>query len=152
MKVKIEKIADEMQMQSDESSANLNTVDGEVYFVSYEEMSAAEEGDPIDDFPDWQQDNIRIALQIISGDNYIALPSKYDVHEYAIMKEFCRSVTDSNVSDALQIAIQGKGAFRRFKDACHRFGITDQWYSFKTEALKEIAIAWCKENNLEYEL
>lgn len=151
MKVKIAKIADELQMQFDESSAYFNTVDGEVYIVSDEEMSAAEEGDPIDDFPDWQQDNIRITQQIISSDNYIELPSKYDVHEYAIMEEFCYSVTDSKESDALQIAIQGKGAFRRFKDACRRFGIIDQWYSFKTEALKEIAIAWCKENNLEYE-
>lgn len=139
-------------MQFDESSAYLNTVDGEVSIVSDEEMSAAEEGDPIDDFPDWQQDNIRIAQQIISGDNYIELPAKYDIHEYAIMEKFCYSVADSKVSDALQIAIQGKGAFRRFKDACHRFGIIDQWYSFKTEALKEVAIAWCKENNLEYEV
>ncbi len=152
MKVKITKIADELQMQFDESSAFLNTVDGEVYIISDEELSAAEEGGSIDDFPDWQQQNIKIAEQIISGDNYIELPSKYEVHEYAIMEEFCYSVADSKVSDALQIAIQGKGAFRRFKDACHRFGIIDQWYSFKTEALKKIAIAWCKENNLEYEV
>jgi hypothetical protein len=152
LKVNIAKITDELQMQFDESSAYLNTLDGDVYIVSDEEMNAAEEGDPIDDFPDWQQDNIRIAQQIISGDNFIELPSKYDVHEYAIMEEFCYSVTDSKVSEALQIAIQGKGAFRRFKDACHRFGIIDQWYSFKTEALNKIAIAWCKENNLEYEV
>jgi len=139
-------------MQFDESSAYLNTGDGEVYIVSHEELSAAEEGDPIEDFPDWQQQNIRIAQQIISGDNYIELPSKFDVHEYTIMEEFCYSVDESKISDALQIAIQGKGAFGRFKDACHRFGIIDQWYSYKTEALKGIAIVWCEENNLEYEI
>jgi hypothetical protein len=152
IKFKIVKIADELQMQFDESSAYLNTVDGEVYIISDQELSAAEECDPIDDFPDWQQQNIRIAQEIISADNYIKLPSKYDVHEYAIMEEFCNSAVDSKISDAMQIAIQGKGAFGRFKDACHRFGIIDQWYSFKTEALKEIAIAWCKDNNLEYEV
>ncbi len=139
-------------MQFDESAAYLNTGDGEVYIVSHEELSAAEEGDTIEDFADWQQQNIRIAQQIISGDNYIELPSKFDVHEYAIMEEFCYSIDDSKISDALQIAIQGKGAFGRFKDACHRFGIIDQWYSYKTDALKEIAIVWCEENNLEYEV
>ena len=152
MKVNIAKITDGLEMQFDESSAYLNKEDGEVYVVSDEELRAAEEGDPIDDFPDWQQQGIEIAEQIIRDDNYIMLPSKFEVHEYAIMEEFCYSVADSNVSDALQIAIRGKGAFRRFKDTCHKFGIIDQWYSFRTEALKEIAIAWCKENKLEYEV
>ena len=140
-------------MPFDESSAYLNTADGEVYVVSNEELSAAEEGEPpIEDFPEWQQQAVRIARQIINGDHYIALPSKYDIHEYAIMEEFSCSVADQKVSDALQIAIRGKGAFRRFKDVCQRFGMLDQWYSFKTEALKEIAVSWCQENNLEYEV
>ena len=153
MKVKIAQIADALQMQIDESSAYLNTADGEVYIVSNEELSAAEEGDPpIENFPEWQQQAIKIAQQIINDDHYIALPTKYDIHEYAIMEEFCDSVADQKVSDALQIAIRGKGAFRRFKDACHRFGISDQWYSYQTEALKEIAISWCQENSLEYEV
>ena len=152
MKVKIAQIADALQMQFDESSAYFNTADGEVYVVSNEELSAAEEGEPPIDFPEWQQEAIKIAQQIISGDHYIALPTKYDVYKYAIMEEFCCSVADQKISDALQIAIQGKGAFRRFKDACHRFGISDQWYSYQTEALKEIAISWCQENSLEYEV
>ncbi|MCI5207413.1 MAG: hypothetical protein D3910_01150 [Candidatus Electrothrix sp. ATG2] len=140
-------------MQFDESSAYFNTEDGEIYVVSTEELSAAEEGEPpIEDFPEWQQEAVKIAQQIISGDQYIALPTKYDVHQYAIMEEFCESVADQKISDALQIAIRGKGAFRRFKDACHRFEISEQWYSYQTEALKEIAISWCKENNLEYEV
>ncbi|RWX48416.1 hypothetical protein VT98_11541 [Candidatus Electrothrix communis] len=153
MKVKIAQIADALQMQIDESSAYLNTADGEVYIVSNEELSAAEEGEPpIEDFPEWQQEAVKIAQQIINDDHYIALPTKYDIHEYAIMEEFCDSVADQKVSDALQIAIQGKGAFRRFKDACHRFEISDQWYSYQTEALKEIAVSWCQENDLEYEV
>ncbi|MCI5143008.1 MAG: hypothetical protein D3909_15010, partial [Candidatus Electrothrix sp. ATG1] len=92
MKVKIATIADELQMQFDESSAYFNTEDGEIYVVSTEELSAAEEGEPpIEDFPEWQQEAVKIAQQIISGDQYIALPTKYDVHQYAIMEEFCES-------------------------------------------------------------
>ena len=151
MKVKIKKIVDELEMILDEHSSYFNISDGEVYTVSDEEMSAAEEGDQLDDFPDWQQENIAIAQSIISKDNYIELPSKFDVHEYAIMEEFCYTIKDSKISDALQIAIQGKGAFRKFKDACHRFNFIEQWYSYKNEALKDIAISWCNDNNLEYE-
>ena len=85
LKVKIASVVDELQIQFDESSAYLNTDDGKIYIVSHEELSAAEEDDPIEDFPDWQQQNIKIAQQIISGDNFIELPSKFDIHEYAIM-------------------------------------------------------------------
>ncbi len=151
LKVKIKKIVDELEMTFDEHSSYFNISDGEVYTVSDEVMSAAEEGDPLEDFPDWQQENIKTAQSIISEDNYIELPSKFDVHEYAIMEEFCYTIKDSKISDALQIALQGKGAFRRFEDACHRFNFIEQWYSYKSEALKEIAISWCNDNNLEYE-
>jgi len=151
MTVKIKKIVDELEMILDEHSSYFNISDGEVYTVSDEVMSAAEKGDPLEDFPGWQQQNIKIAQSIISEDNYIELPSKFDVHEYAIMEEFCYTIKDSKISDALQIAIQGKGAFRRFEDACHRFNFIEQWYSYKSEALKEIAISWCNDNNLEYE-
>ena len=150
MKVKIKKIVDELEMILDEHSSYFNISDGEVYTVSDEEMNAAEEGDQLEDFPDWQQENIKIPQSIISEDNYIELPSKFDVHEYAIMEQFCYSIQDSNISDGLQIAIQGKGVFRRFKDACHRFDVIEQWYSYKSEALKDIAISWCNDNNLEY--
>ena len=152
MKVNITKIADELEIQFEESESYLNKEDGEIYTITDEEISAIEEGEPMEDFPDWQQKLIKIAHQIMNGDNYIELPSKYQINSYAIMERFCYSIEDSKRSEALQIAIQGKGAFARFKEACHRFDIIEQWYLYKTNALKEIAIEWCKKNNLEYEV
>jgi hypothetical protein len=37
-------------------------------------------------------------------------------------------------------AIRGSGAFRRFKDAIHRKEIQDDWYRFRDESIKDIAI------------
>ncbi|HXW68275.1 MAG TPA: UPF0158 family protein, partial [Dissulfurispiraceae bacterium] len=75
---------------------------------------------------------------------------KYDVHEYEIMEEFSRSLKDKESSDALWHALKGKGAFRRFKDTVNRFGIADEWYRYRDEALKQIAITWCESQNIEY--
>ena len=33
-------------------------------------------------------------------------------------------------ADKLECAIQGRGAFRRFKDMVDRMGISQQWYDF----------------------
>ena len=50
----------------------------------------------------------------------------------------------------LQTLIQGKGAFRSFKDYCFESNIIQDWYKYKEQKYKEIAIEWCKQNELEY--
>jgi hypothetical protein len=45
-------------------------------------------------------------------------------------------------------AIQGRGAFRRFKDGIREHDIEKQWYEFKEKKLKELVIEWCEEKDL----
>ena len=151
-RVKLNEIIDGLESQSDESSSFLNKKTGEVVLISDEELNAAEENEPIEDFPDWQQDQVRIAKEIIAetGD-YISLPTKFDINEYRVMERFCLSLDDPEMSDLLYGSIKGSGAFRRFKDAVHKYDIADDWYKYRNDALKEIAIEWCRENNIEIE-
>jgi hypothetical protein len=152
--VKLKDIVDEMEMQMDEYRKYLNKITGEIVNVSTEELSIAEESEEDDDFseyPDWQQDSIKSALDIIvNWENYIELPDKLEMNEYDIMEEFCGSIKNDRVSNALYSAIQGRGAFRRFKDTIARFGVEDDWYKFREEALRQIAIEWCEENEIMY--
>lgn len=83
-------------------------------------------------------------------DDYLPLPTKFDIHEYSIMERFCRSREDDEMRDDLCDAIRGRGAFRRFKDSIHEHGIADDWYKYRDEALREIAIEWCEENGIPY--
>jgi hypothetical protein len=48
----------------------------------------------------------------------------------------------------LYIAIQGRGAFRRFKDEISELGIEKQWYEYKDKKIKDLVIEWCKEQHL----
>ena len=54
------------------------------------------------------------------------------------------------IKNNLQRLIQGKGAFRRFKDYFLEMNIIQDWYNYRNEKYKEIAIDWCKQNELEY--
>ncbi len=152
--VKLKDIVDEMEMQMDEYHKYLNKETGEIVTVSTEELSIAEESEEDDDFseyPDWQQDSIKSALDVIENwENYIELPDKWEINEYDIIEEFCGSIKNDRISNALYSAIQGRGAFRRFKDAIIRFGVEDGWYKFREEALMQIAIEWCEENEIKY--
>ena len=81
----------------------------------------------------------------------IGLPSKFHIDEYSMMEEFIETIDDVKTYNQLTIAINGKGAFRRFKDTCINFDIIDDWYKFRDEKYKELAINWCEENDINYE-
>ena len=95
--VSLKDVVDEMDVPGDEHSAFLNRHTGELVTLSSEELSAAEEDDDIDDYPEWQREMIVKAKEVIDSDDYLQLPSKFDIHEYHIMEDFCYSVVDDKI-------------------------------------------------------
>ena len=81
-------------------------------------------------------------------DEYIPLPTQYEINEYQIMTEFAEQHPAAHVGEVLCNALHGRGAFRRFKDTCIRFGIEQSWYQFRSEKLYALAKEWCQENGL----
>ncbi len=79
-------------------------------------------------------------------DALIRLPSRFEIDEYNIMKEFA----DSRVSEREQLleALIGKGAFRRFKDKVYNLGIEKEWFEYRDNKYRGIAEEWCKRNGL----
>ena len=80
----------------------------------------------------------------------IILPTQYEINEYKMMEDFIEIIDNSEIRNNLQRLIQGKGAFRRFKDYCIEMDIIQDWYKYRDKEYKEIAIEWCKQNELEY--
>lgn len=148
--VKLRDIVDAMDMTFDTMTYYLSKKTGEVVSIGDEEMDAAENEDDLQDFLDWQHDNIEIAREILATDDYVALPSQFDIHEYDIMERFCLSINDDKVSDDLYADIKGRGAFRRFKDKIFEHGIEQDWYQYKDDAYCEKARDWCIENSIEF--
>jgi hypothetical protein len=148
--VNLEDIIEGLEFQSYERRSFLNLRNGEVVSIADEEFRAAEDEELIEKFPDWQRDNIKLAQEILEESYFIALPSHFEIHEYSIMEEFCLEIEDDNISNILYNSIKGRGAFRRFKDKIRRFGIEEEWYKYRDEAIKRIAIEWCEENEINY--
>ena len=148
--VKLKDIIEGLEFLTDEGSSYLNTVTGEVVYATTEELRAAEEEQPLEDFPAWQHDAIRIARDIIETEHYLPLPDRFEMHEYQIMERFCLSREDDDLCDDLCNAIRGRGAFRRFKDRVQVYGISEEWYRYRDAALREIAMAWCEAHGLQY--
>jgi hypothetical protein len=150
--VKLSDIIEGMEFQSDESSSFLNKKTGEVVLMTDYAMQAAEDDEPLEELPDWERELVAIAREILAETGqYISLPTKFDINEYSIMERFCVSLDRQEIGDILYDLISGSGAFRRFKDAIYKYGVEDEWHKYRDNAIKEIAIEWCRENNIEFE-
>lgn len=76
-----------------------------------------------------------------------AIPSR---EQYRMMERFIATVTNAALKEALQDAIVGKGAFRRFKDAVSRFpDERKRWFAFRDALLHRFILDWLKSHKLE---
>jgi hypothetical protein len=150
--VHLNDVIDALEMQFDEALSYLDIASGQVVTVSEDLLREAEErGGEEPDLPDWQKDEREIAKRIASTDRFRPLPTKFDVHEWGIMLEFSRAAESESIRAELSRAIHGAGAFRNFKDTIRRLGIESAWFAFRTDALRQIALAWCEENQFAWE-
>ncbi|MBU4446736.1 UPF0158 family protein [bacterium] len=147
-KIKLSSIVEAMDMQNDLSSHYYHIPTGEIIFITDEEFSYAE-SDDFDEVADWQIESIKKAKDILESDNYIGLPSRFEIHEYQIMKNFCLSIP-GEIGEELFDSIKGSGAFRIFKDNIYKYGLADNWYKYREEAFYEIANEWCEQNEITF--
>jgi hypothetical protein len=148
--VSLKEFVQEMEMAHDEGHNYLNVRTGEFVFLTDEELEAAESGEDSETMPEWQRELVRIAGEVLGSDDYQELPTRFEIHEYAIMERFSFSVADDEMSDRLLRSIRGRGAFRFFKDTIHDLGIADDWYAFRTQTFKEMAIGWLEEHGVPF--
>jgi len=152
MKVKLEDVIEQFELASESNQTYFNKTTGEIHLIP-EEVESYVESDLFDenDLPEWEKEIIPIYKDIQGNpDNYIQFPNQFYINEYSIMERFSLSLTNEKMRNILYSSLKGKGAFRRFKDTANELGILEDWYKYRDEAIKELAIEWCKENNLEF--
>ena len=165
--VSLRDLVDELQTLSHESHVYLKKTTGKVISIwddNFEMVRNMEEFDEIEEEgddseiindPDGYSDLETEFFQdvknvLLLDDGYLKLPSKFDIDEYEIMERFCLSVSDEKISDILLGKIRGSGAFRRFKDTIYQYGIEKDWFRFRDEAYKEIAVSWLESKGFAY--
>ena len=135
MKVKLSDIINAMESTDQYSQYFLDKETGRITFVSDMAMTCDEQQEIYD---------------ILDAHGFYRLPTSYDIHEYGIMEDFVNSLP-APACEYLSIAISGKGAFRRFKDTVRRLGLDGQWYEWRDNAYRRLAIDWCEDCGLEFD-
>ncbi|MEW6110008.1 MAG: UPF0158 family protein [Nitrospirota bacterium] len=155
LKVDLDDIAFIMEMSDDFGSVKLfDTETGEVIDMPDEVMSAVESEDEekINGLPEWEKELVEAAERVLSDDagRYVEIPRKPSYESYNLMVEFASSVKDRRLMEKLDIALDGKGAFRRFKNVLSAYPEEEKrWYTFKNERLRQEVIEWLNSIGIE---
>ena len=101
----------------------------------------------------WCDEDKELAeLKDMDWERFIELPGQREIHEYQMMEDYIEELQNEKLQSELYRAIQGRGAFRRFKDKIRYAGVEKEWYEFQNKAYREFALRWCKENNIRCEI
>ena len=148
--VSLRNVAGELDIQNEEAHAYINRSTGELITIIDENIRLVERGYDPDEVSDWMNKALPKVQEVLESDDFLSLPSQWDIHEWEIMKRFCLSVEDEGHREQLLDAIHGRGAFRHFRSTVERLDRLQDWYDYRDAALKEIAAEWLEAHDIPY--
>lgn len=81
--------------------------------------------------------------RIAADQNYLRIDPVSSREQYRWMERYIPMVDNQELAGKLTQAIDGKGAFRRFKDVLMSYGPErERWFSFRSERLRIFMEAW----------
>jgi len=95
--------------------------------------------------PEWMEGEAEIAVEIFieEKDRYARIPERNSSNGFAAM--FAEGLKDGELREELLHILDGKGAFRRFKDALEPFPVERKmWYRFNAMAARTEITEWLR--------
>ncbi len=104
------------------------------------------------DCQEWEKEALREAYEIAcdTRGRFLPVPDDDSYGAYRDMVEFADGTEDRRLQELLAAALNGRGAFRRFKDALLDFPEErERWFKFRHERLKERMLDWLNSEAIE---
>lgn len=152
LRVDLEEIAMAMEMQMSENESYLDTETGEVVMIPHElQGEDVFDEEYVEGLPEWEQDLVPLAREVLQGsERYASIPTAPSYEEYDLMVEFAGSVSDPRLRELLSVALDGRGAFGRFKRVLQDYpGERDRWFRMRDKFSAERVREWLHELDIE---
>ena len=128
-------------------------IDGELY--GYIDRQAGEvligsDDNPVDILPDEDDENYEVAMDEFES-RYLEIPLNGSSEAYRDMSDFIETVEDEKLKALLEVSIQGRGAFGRFKEVLRRPEYEAEkarWFTFSDVNQEERVFKWLSENQI----
>jgi hypothetical protein len=88
--------------------------------------------------------------RIASDSRYVRIEPVSSREQYRWMERYIPLVEEPKLRARLEVSIDGKGAFRRFKDVLMAYGPErERWFTYRSERLKTFMEAWLGAHSIQ---
>lgn len=88
--------------------------------------------------------------RIMNDKRYLRIDPVSSREQYRWMERFIATVEEEDLRRRLNVAIDGKGAFRRFKDALMSHPVDrERWFAFRSERLRACMESWLNAHGIQ---
>ena len=153
MQVNLKDVIEAIEFEGDLLTHYYNKKTGVIIYAEDESTSnyKAEDINNLKNFEEWERELISCLYDLKENfEDYIQLPNKDEINEYAMMVEFCRSLSDENFKDKDLEEIQKEYSMRKLREYIESIERLSEWYDYREKAEYQLAINWCEKNNIEY--
>lgn len=118
-------------------------IDEDIEYIEYDEEP---------DIPCWMEDEVELAMEILfdTNDRYTRIPERASSAAFRTMTDFIDTIEDPDLKNLLAASIEGKGAFRRFKDVLiDHAKERKRWHGYNAKAIKAEITQWLLSLDIE---
>jgi hypothetical protein len=99
------------------------------------------------ELPEWAEDEVELALEVFINHEmrYIRIPERRSAYVFQAMQGFTAALENQELRLLLEGIVDGKGAFRRFKDILEDYPKErKQWYGYSARMAREEITEWLR--------
>jgi hypothetical protein len=97
-----------------------------------------------------EEDPLKEKIEEDYGTRYVLIPTIPSWESYNDMEDFIKTLGDANLQEKLYIAIDGNGAFRRFKNVLLHYPTErERWFKFQNVKLMQRVLKWLADEGIE---
>ncbi len=147
--VSLRAVVDVLERLTDDRGAFLNPATGEIVILTNDELYAVEreeESASLEITPE----RLATARAVIESEEFVFLPTCFDINEQRIRLDFCSTVADEAIRRQLLEATGAGVPAGRFPDLLRSHGLEADWHRHRVKALETMAAAWLEKNGIAF--
>ena len=132
------------EVQAKLYACDSDEIEDDVEYIEYDEEP--------EELPAWMEDEVELALEILLDEEgrYVRVPERSNAAAFESMAKFIGTLENPLLGDELTAALNGKGAFRRFKNVL--IGHPKErkkWHGFNAKEIRKEIIEWLHSIEIE---
>lgn len=153
MKVNLSDLIEAIEFENEMMNHYYNKKTGIIIYKENSDTAAYDSEDihKIATMEEWERELVENLHDLKENpQDYIKLPGNEEIDELKLMIDFCNSFSDISIRESLTTDNDYYRRLDEVKNIILDKDLINDWYDYREEAERDIAVEWCRKNNIDY--